>query len=249
MGRLDRRDVEILVGSSLRTLEDRNNSIAQLLFIGGSELLVTRVPDCGRARGNVVAKKAIVNALPTSVYSGRRATGEAYPVEQGSSGHSSPSKGIRLLGFQVFDNLLLLTEEGKQAKDSVVQAVCRELRWQEPGNASINGGIDELLLVCKSSRAYCGDHSVLSIEGLLQVVTGKVGLADGDAGREGRDTGGASQDGDIEVLGFHKARKNDIANAAAGLLQLACVYRLLGRPLTPTMAMFFNGEVIVAVKL
>lgn len=145
-----------------------------------------------------------------------RATDEAYPVEQGSSGHSSPSKGIGLLGLKVLDDLFLLTEERKQAKDSVVQAVCRELGGQEPGNTGMNSGVDEFLLVCKSSCAHCGDHSVLSFKGFLQVAAGEVGLADSDTGREGC-FAGASQDGDIEVLGFQKARKNNLANAAAGL--------------------------------
>lgn len=110
-----------------------------------------------------------------------------------------------MLGLQVLDDLLLLTEERKQAKDSVVQTVCREFGGQEPANASKNGGVYEFPLVCKSGRADCGDYSVLSLEGFLQVAAGKVGLADGAAGREGCFAGGASQDGDIEVLGFQEA--------------------------------------------
>lgn len=51
-------------------LQDCSNSIAQLLLVGCREPLVTRIPDCGRARSNVIAKEAIVNALPISVYSG-----------------------------------------------------------------------------------------------------------------------------------------------------------------------------------
>lgn len=134
-----------------------------------------------------------------------RDTEEAYPIEQGSSGHSSPSKRIGLLGPQVLDDLFLLTEERKQAKDSVVQAVCRELGGQEPGNTSMDRGVDELLLICKPSCAHCGDHSILSFKSFLQVTAGEVGLANSDAGREGCFAGGASQDGDIEVLGFQKA--------------------------------------------
>lgn len=68
----------------------------------------------------------------------------------------------------------------------------------------MNGGVDEFPLVCKPGGTHCGDYSVLSLEGFLQVAAGKVGLKDGDAGGERCFAGGASQDGDIEVLGFQE---------------------------------------------